>query len=269
MTFLVLTDFTPDADRALEYAAVVATRTGASLVLLHIRRESLLDPEAFTGKIRNMSEGEIAAAFAQRTANMQAPVVVETTADGIGTAVRNAAARHGATLVVLGKPATNASPDELVSSLSLNLLRATSVPLLVVPIGSAAVEPPQQLVLALDGQPFQLGEPVQAATQQLLQGLAATLTVVQVAAPDTDDDPAPALATVARSGLTAGLPAPRSYRIRHSSPAGGIVQAVHDTNADAVVLVARRRSFLGSLFNSSVSAQVILHSPVPVLLLPE
>jgi nucleotide-binding universal stress UspA family protein len=172
-------------------------------------------------------------------------------------------------LVVLGKPDTDAAPDELVSSLSLNLLRAISVPLLVVPIAAAADDVPQKLLLAVDGQAFQLDAPITEAAQQLLQGLSATPVVVQVAAPDADDDPAAAVATVASSGLAAGLPQVQTHRLRHSTIPGGIVQAAAETQADLLVLVARRRSFLGQLFNSSVSAQVILHSPIPVLLLPE
>jgi nucleotide-binding universal stress UspA family protein len=35
-----------------------------------------------------------------------------------------------------------------------------------------------------------------------------------------------------------------------------------------VVLIARRRSFMGSLFHHSVTAQVLLLSKIPVLVLP-
>jgi len=38
--------------------------------------------------------------------------------------------------------------------------------------------------------------------------------------------------------------------------------------ADMLVVVARRHSLLGGLFHSSITAQLIQESPIPVLVLP-
>ncbi|WBO85322.1 universal stress protein [Hymenobacter yonginensis] len=265
---LVLTDFTPDADHALAYAAALAAPLGASLVLLHIRRESLLDPDAFTGKIRHMSEGEVAAALAERAATVRVPIVVETAVESVADGVEEAVSRHRAVLVILGKPNTDATPDELVASTSLTLLRATQVPLLVVPGQATAAVPPARLTLAADGQPFRLAPSIIASTQKLLQRVHPALTVTHVAEPEDSDDCRMALASVLHSGLGTDLPHIDTHGVRHLQPAGGILQAATETSADLLVVVARRRSFLGQIFNRSVSAQVVLHSTVPVLLLP-
>ena len=267
-SFLVLTDFTPAADRALTYADGLATAVGASLVLLHVRREGLLDPDAFSGRIRHMSGGEVAAALAERTAPLRAPASVEVAVGGVAESVQQAVAQHRPALVLLGKPATDTIPDELVVSTSLGLLRATAVPLLVVPLAAPLGPPPARALLAADGQPFQLQPSVVEAANQLLTGLAATLTVTYVAEPEESDDCAAALASVEASGLSAGLPTVRTHGGRHRRASAGILQAATDTRAELILLVARRQSFLGQLFNSSVSARVVLHSPVPVLLLP-
>lgn len=267
--YLVLTDFTPDADRALAYAAALAAPMGASLVLLHVRRESLLDPEAFTGRIRHMSEGEIAAALAQRAATVNVPVVVEMTVESIANGVEEAVARHQAVLVVLGKPATDAIPDELATSTSLTLLRDTQVPLLVVPAAAAATQQaPARITLAADGEAFRLSEPVIVSVQKLLQRLQPALAVAYVAEPGQSDDCRLALASVLHSGLGTDLPDIQTHGVRHHARAAGILQAAAETQADLLVLVTRRRSFLGELFHRSVSAQVVLHSALPVLLLP-
>ncbi|SHK86860.1 universal stress protein [Hymenobacter psychrotolerans] len=266
--FLVLTDFTPDADRALEYAAALAAPMQASIVLLHIRRESLLDPDTFTGKIRHMSEDEVAAALAERAATVQVPITVESTGEGIAAGVKSAIARHRSALIILGKPETEEIPDELVASTSLQLLRATQVPLLVVPVGTEAPSPPARITLAADGQPFRLSEPVVVSVQKLLQRLHPELTVTYVAEPEDSDDATLARASVLHSGLGTDLPHINTCGIRHRTPSRGILQAATETQADLVVVVARRRSFLGLLFNRSVSTQVILHSELPVLLLP-
>ncbi|MEJ7665606.1 MAG: universal stress protein [Hymenobacter sp.] len=65
--------------------------------------------------------------------------------------------------------------------------------------------------------------------------------------------------------LTTGL---RTQSLVHGTPAGGILQAVAGGGFDWVVLVAHPRSFLGELFHRSVTAHVLLHSSIPVLVLP-
>ena len=58
------------------------------------------------------------------------------------------------------------------------------------------------------------------------------------------------------------------YEVADSTPAAGILQALADTRADMLVLLTRPRSFLGELFHRSVTAAVLRHTRVPVLLLP-
>ena len=48
---LVLTDFFQAAEKALDYATNLAAPLGAQLVLLHVRRDSLLDPDALSGTL--------------------------------------------------------------------------------------------------------------------------------------------------------------------------------------------------------------------------
>ncbi|MBX0290489.1 universal stress protein [Hymenobacter sp. HSC-4F20] len=266
--FLVLTDFTPAADHALRYAAVLAASVQASLIVLHIRRETLLDPDAFNGSVRHMSEGEIAAALQARVQPLGVSTTVESAVDGVEGAVTDAVRRYSPSVVVLGKPATESTPDELVSSTSLKLLRATRTPLLVVPIGTQAPASPRHVTIAADNNSIDL-KVQSAGIQHVLQLLQPHLTVVHVAEPENSDSCQAALTAVTNSGLTAGT----TYRVhahgvRHRHVASGILQAAAETHADLLVLVARRRSFLGQLFNRSVTSQVILHGKLPILLLP-
>ncbi|GAB2778694.1 nucleotide-binding universal stress UspA family protein [Hymenobacter luteus] len=266
--FLVLTDFTPAADHALRYAAALAAATEAALVVLHVRRETLLDPDAFNGSIRHLSEGEIAAALQQRVQPLGVSTTVESAVEGVEAAVTDAVRRHAPALVVLGKPNTDTTPDELVSTTSLKLLRATRTPLLVIPIGSEAAVPPHCVTIAADNSSFDLKEQ-SAGAQAMLQKLQPHLTVAHVAEPEDSDTCQSALTAVTTSGLLAG----NNFRVhchgtRHRRIPLGILQAAAETKADLLVLVARRRSFLGQLFNRSITAQVVLHGHLPMLLLP-
>ena len=49
---------------------------------------------------------------------------------------------------------------------------------------------------------------------------------------------------------------------------GGVLAEAARQEADVLVVVVRRHSLLGSLFHSSVTAQLIQESTIPVLLLP-
>ncbi|MDU0371414.1 universal stress protein [Hymenobacter endophyticus] len=267
--FLVLTDFTPAADQALQYAAALAAPLQAPLILLHIRRETLLDPDAFNGSIRHMSEGEVAAALQSRVASVASlPVTVESAVEGVETAVSEAVGRHSPSLVILGKPDTETTPDELVSSTSLKLLRATRTPLLVVPVGAAAAVPPHAITIAADNSPISL-KTQSEGMRELLAYLKPRLTVAHVAEPENSDTCTVALDAVAASGLIAGVESRiHCHGVRHRRVPEGILQAAQETHADLLVLVARRRSFLGQLFNRSVTSQVVLHGRLPMLLLP-
>ncbi len=50
--------------------------------------------------------------------------------------------------------------------------------------------------------------------------------------------------------------------------ADGILEAAATGKFDLIVLIARPRSFLGELFHHSVTAEVLLHCRLPVLVLP-
>lgn len=265
--FLVLTDFTPAADQALIYADKLASKLGASLVLLHIRREGLLDPDAFNGYIQRMTEGEVAASLAERTAPLASPTTVETSVAGIAEATQQAMEKYQPLLLVLGKPDNSNIPDELVTTTSLNLLRAVSLPLLVVSMGQAAVVP-ERVVVAADGEAFQLSAPVAEGARHLLEALSPTVTVAYVAEPEHSDDSKPAVATVQDSGMLPVSSVVQNYGLRDRKASVGILQALTDKQADLLLVIARRRSFFGHMFNHSVSSQLVLHSRVPVLLLP-
>ena len=171
--------------------------------------------------------------------------------------------------MLLGRPATEETPDELVSTTALDILRTAPYPMLVVPHNVHATKPPRRILLAVDGEEFSLGQHA-GAMRHLLNVLHAELTVLHVAEnADIEDNAAAALAMVQRTGLTTELTQPIQTRsLNASAPADGILQVARPADFDLVVLIARPRSFLGELFHHSVTAQVLLHSPLPVLVLP-
>ena len=266
---LVLTDFFKGAGRALDYATNLAAPLGARLVLLHVRRDSLLDPEALSGGLSNLNSSAVQLALNSLTQNLPVPVVAEVGHGLLLPAVADAVSRHHPVLIVLGRPERDDLPDELTSTTALEILQHHPYPLLVVPPKLAHSAPPRRLLLAVDGEAFTLGDYTGMA-RTLFNSLHAELTVLHCAAhaPADSDSAAALLATVQATGLSLDLPLPRLLQTVAADPAEGILAAAHAANYDAVVLLARRRSVLGRLFHHSVTAQVLLHSKIPVLVLP-
>ena len=85
---------------------------------------------------------------------------------------------------------------------------------------------------------------------------------------EDDEGCSAALRAVQLSGLVQGLATPGLRGYAHDDYAQGVLAAVQDTKADLVIVLARERSYLGELFHRSVTAQLLAHCPVPVLVLP-
>ena len=269
LSLLVLTDFFQPAEHALVYADVLAAAIGAQLVLLHVRRDAVLDPEHLTGRVDTLSQEAIDLALKSLTRQLVSPVVVEVGHGRVAEVVAAALARHQPALVVLGHRNTDSMPDELVSTAALAILRTTPQPMLVVPVAARSTVP-RRLLLALDAEPFSLGAHA-GLVRHLFDALPAELTVLHVSSDKQGaaTGTAAAVEAVERTGLALDLTSGLHTRcLVHATPAGGILEVVTTNEFDAVVLVARPRSFLGGLFHRSVTAHVLLHSSIPVLVLP-
>jgi nucleotide-binding universal stress UspA family protein len=268
-SLLVLTDFFQPANRALDYAATLAAALGASLVLLHVQRDSLLDPELLTGTLGTLDTAAVNRAFESLVRNLPVPAVAEIGYGRVTEAVAAAVHHHHPALLVLGRPRTGDLPDELMTTTALELLRAAPCPMLVVPPTLHDVHVPQRVLLAVDGEPFALGVHT-APMRHLLHKLDAELTVLHTEAhAGPTATTAAALESVERTGLTLDLPQPiRTRSVIAPRPAEAILTTAQPTETDMVAVIARPRSFWSDLFHHSITAQVLLHSVVPVLVLP-
>lgn len=269
LSLLVLTDFYRPADHALAYADGLAIAIGGRLVLLHVHRDAILDPEQLSGTLADLDTEAINQAFASLERGLAAPVVAEIGHGRLVEAVERAIRQHQPTLIVLGRTDAGTTPDELLTPLALALMRAAPYPLLLVPETLTAPPVPRRVLLAVDGEPFSLGAYV-GEVRCLLGALSAAITVLHVVPPgSTDGYPDQPLELVQRAGLAGELTLlTRHRRVSAPHPGEGILQALVAGGVDVVALIARPRSFLGRLFHRSVTAQVLLHSPIPVLLLP-
>ncbi|MDO7852472.1 universal stress protein [Hymenobacter convexus] len=265
----VLTDFFAVSNRTLSYAAGLAVPLRAHLLLVHVHHDALLAPEEF--REHHTWRGELKTFYAleKLAAEQPVPTEVDISNDALADAVREVVRERDPLLLLLGRPGYEGAPPEVLTRTATRLLRHVPFPLLVVPGPGWDKFPPRRLLLAVDGHHFRLGVH-QSAVQHLLAATGGTLDVVHV----TDDEHArPEVATVLETIAENDLPeapltASQLHEVYHRDVLRGILEEAARQAADLLVVVARRHSFLGSLFHRSVTARLLQESPIPVLVLP-
>ena len=272
ISLIVMTSFYPAAQQAVQYADVLAGALGGQVVLLHANRVALFDPYVFAGdswrKQELEGEKEIETLLERQAEQLWSPASVEIATDLLPDVARDLLARYHPALFVIGRPAPDPTGPEQLSTIVLELLQAAHIPILLVPLGSKALNPAQKVLVAADTEDFKPAGPADAVHLLLgslgMQGV----TVAHVSVLEEDESCAHALQAVKRSGLLEGMPEPSLRGYQSKNPAAGVFEGIRDTQADMVVMMARPRSYLGELFHTSVTVQVMHESPVPVLVVP-
>lgn len=269
-SLVVLTDFFAVTNRALSYAAGLAVPLHAQLVLLHTRYDGLPVPEGFGTRHTPQGEHQTDQALLHLAAAQTVPTEVDVAEGWLPEAVTEAVRRHHPLFMVLGRPSAATEPAELLTSVVMDLMRHAPHPLLLVPAVGWDAFPPRRFLLAVDGQPFAFNDADhQEVLSRLLQATHATLDAVYV----TDDEHAlpgagNVLETIRANDLVNTFAESRLHEVYHPTVVGGVLEEAARQEADLLVVVVRRHSLLGSLFHSSVTAQLIQESAIPVLLLP-
>jgi nucleotide-binding universal stress UspA family protein len=272
LTLIVFAGFYPPARRAIQYADILAQAVTGRLVLLHVNRASLLDPNDLVAQGYHQQEltrqTDTAAILYQQAEGLRTTATVEVAADLLPAVAHDLAHRYQPALFVLSQADEDRPAAADLLNSCVEILRAGSYPLLVVSPTAPAEHPPQRILIAADREPFALG-PEALALRALLALPGVEVTVAHVSSGVEDDEGcALALRAVQASGLVEGLPVPELRGYQHAHYEEGVLAAARDTCADLVVVVARQRSYLGDLFHHSVTAKLLENCPVPVLVLP-
>ena len=274
-SIVVLANRSEAAERTARYAAVLGAPLHAHLALLHFYH----DPVMLAPELAVVTAAQTDRNYAESAADMQAlahrlPGTTEVIVSMLPMpdAVAETVRQHQPLLLAMGLSPEHDFLDELLRNQVLPVLRATHQPLLLVPEAASTASTaalPCRVLLALDAEPFSLSA-AGAKLAPLLAAWQAAYTVTHVVLNDQATAPQSRLplAEVRASGLLPTDAPLWLYQEADVAPAAGILQALADTQADLLVLIARPRSFWGRLFHRSVTADVLRRSPVPVLLVP-
>jgi nucleotide-binding universal stress UspA family protein len=268
-SILVLANFADAAEATARYAAALGAPLHLPLSLLHLEvYPVMLEPELVAAAAEQTQRNEAETMTGLRALAHRLPGHTEVleTAGFMAAGVAEAVRQQHPLLLAMGLSHEQSLLDRLLLDQLLPVLRATQRPLLLVPHDAPTVGPPRRVLLAVDGEPF-TPNAASRALAPLLAAWGATYTVAHI----RSQDQAPsrlAMADVRASGLIPPAAPLDLYDQPNPHPATGLLQAIADTRADLLVLMARPRSFLGELFHRSVTAAVLRHCTVPVLLLP-
>jgi len=268
-SILVLANFADAAEATARYAAELGVPLHLRLALLHLEvYPVMLEPElmAATAEQTQRNEAETMAGLQALARRLPGRPEVLEAAGIMANSVAEAVRQQHPLLLAMGLSHEQSRLDRLLLDQVLPVLRATHRPLMLVPRDAPCVGPPRRVLVAVDGEPFILNA-ASRALAPLLAAWSAAFTVAHVRAPQAQRDQL-ALADVRASGLISPAAPLELYEEANGHPATGVLQAITDTQADLLVLIARPRSFLGELFHRSVTAAVLRHCSVPVLLLP-
>lgn len=272
MKIIVPTDFSPAAGNALEYAFNLAAETAGSVTILNVYHVPLpagevplmlISPHEILDKTNERLNELVAAA---QTAFEGKFTVSSLSRQGFAAEEIAAVADElKADLVVMGTQGATSSLAALLGSVTVEVMKKTQVPVLVVPL-HACYTPVKQIVFAFD---YNLPCTRAAAwLNRYAKMFEVELSIVNVVTPDTEADPKAAEAGVLLDESLAATP----HHLHFLSGADVLQELsrfIHERKPDWLVVVPRTHGFFQSLFHRSVAGQAAMRIDIPVLSIHE
>jgi nucleotide-binding universal stress UspA family protein len=152
---LVPTDFSPNSEKALEYATEIARRAGSTITLLHITEAThaslneyvILEGDYDREIIANANKKlEIMAQAVREVAGVH--VQYEIYNGFVPDAIREATRKNHADLVVMGTVGDSGVREKLFGSMTAAVIGQSTIPVLAIPL-LAEAEPPANILLAV------------------------------------------------------------------------------------------------------------------------
>jgi nucleotide-binding universal stress UspA family protein len=271
------TDFSKAATNAVEFAALIAENTGATLTLLHVVHLPLLGTaetalaagevlgehkrhatEKLHALVRHLSE-------VHRERPLQINYLVKEAL--LVDAVAKLTKTEGIDLVIIGSTGGNNTLEEiLIGSHTEGVIENVKCPVLTVP-RNAVPAPFHRIVYASNYQP----EDALALREVLAfaQNFKAEVEIVHVSEEASDQSDT----RVARfeQGLRAALPEHHLaiHQVVHPKEVEGMKGYLTKKNADLLAIMKKRRGFFHHLFSQSFSEQLTYQSKLPMLIIHE
>jgi nucleotide-binding universal stress UspA family protein len=282
-------DFSTHSKRALEYAALVARRSGGALSVLFVNDPLLVSAAAAAYDERALasrSRTELSL-FVKKTLRSRAPtrhrVATFVTAGNPAGEIVKTARRLESRLIVVGSEGLGGAPKLFFGSTTAQVLARSAVPVLAVPpagSGPAKASWPGRRVLAAISLGRHAARDV-AAAAELARWFGATLALAHIVEPTrlpgwlsrqpAGHDRSRVEAAKAKLGKLAADAGPARFAEGHvlvGEPAAQIATLASELGAGLVVVTLRKAPGLFGARQGSMTYRVVREARTPVLALP-
>ncbi|MCO5946913.1 universal stress protein [Mucilaginibacter flavidus] len=279
-TYLVPIDFSAAAEHAAEFAAALSHQTEVEhIILLNAYYVSMYETILPNPDMVLVREEEVEQNAAERLRNLEkyAEKLQEKVRPGVKitthlnrthllrAVVENAISKN-ADLVILGSKGNSSNSDAKIGSHVVKIAKACPVPVIVVP-PVYGIEDINRVVVACDFNKVTEAAPLASLIKVLNRRKFNPLVVNIDNRAGTAEGEAEKIAEGTALYDTLKPYHPKYYFINHPDIINGILHFAKQHDAQIVIALPHKYSFLQSLLHTSISQQLLESSAVPVLLL--
>ncbi len=263
---LVPTDFSPNAEKALNFAVQIAKRAGAELFVIHATETYNEKDDLATAKEKlSLLRSSI---LESEGLEITAGIVSDSSVNGILDAI----AEYRADLVLMGTVGNTGFNERIFGSRTAVVIGKSPVPVLAIPLLSVWKVPEKILVAVnrFEGTE-ELLKPVIGLASLFNAGIQLTIFT------DTDDDYVEDFKIHEKkiNHFRDHLKEQYPNLVFNAVHLAGLyfrksLQDWIDRNGiDWLVMLTHRRTLIGSVFNSSMTKKMSYHTNIPLLAIPE
>jgi len=278
-TYLVPVDFSETSVHAAEFAASLSAQTGVNhIILLNSYYVSVYESILPTPDLILPTPEEIEERTAERKAKLESlktklladgalDLIIDTMVSRLPLlrAVLETIETEQTDLVMLGSNGNKSTEDSHVGANVVSIAKNSPVPVIVVP-PACCYKPVKRIVMACDFKKVNEAVPLESL-KRILDRYKVDLLVVNVDPDDKKCDDPKVKAEEVTLHQMLNQYHPQYHYVCNKDVINGITRFAADHDAQLVIALPHRYSFLQSLIHSSVSEKLTVHSSVPVLLL--
>ena len=278
-TILVPTDFSANADKALNYAVEVAKKAKAKIVLMHACdlfetpfNDRLSLKKKFNRQITKEANEKLSAYCKSITETEKISILKKVYNGLVSDTIVYAAKANKADIIIMGTLGSAGVKEKILGSKTASVISRTEVPVLAIPL-LAEWKTPEHILFAIRS----LNEGRKDLVKSLIdiaELFSARITIAKFFA-HFPGQPHKQLA-IERAGnsyiksirtwspsTTLSFVHPEGHRLEKS-----IGKYITQNNVDILAMITHKRNLINSIFHRSMTKKMSYHSAVPLLVLP-
>lgn len=278
INILVPTDFSPNANKALYYAAELAKVAGAKIVIIHVTNfthasmnEAVMLPQRLDKEVMDLANEKLDMLASDIREISMGQVEQQLYNGFVSDAIKQAALENKSDLIIMGTLGDSGLREKLFGSITAKIISHVNVPVLAIPL-MYEWERPENILLAIN----HINEA--PATFHVLTNLAQLLNVNLYITIFTNEN---------KEGAAEYLQHRRdietfSTRMQQQHPKLKIIPVpiyghnfedaiktyIAENQTQVLAMVTHKRNFLESIFNKSMTRKMSYHTDIPLLSIP-